>query len=105
MLTDDVHIVDGLIRTLDLVITIYCDQAFSDLEESLKMEAAGVITSYFSYTAQGFGDSFAPQDLNRKLFELAQVRYSTIDNIKDVITPAFNEVIQLNNLTVNVEFI
>jgi len=105
MLTDDINVVDGLIRTLDLIVTIYCDTAFKDLEESLKVGAATLITSFFSYDRMGFGQEFTPQELNRLIFELAEVRYSTIDNIKDTIIPAFNEVIQLNNLTVNVEFI
>ena len=105
MLTDDVNVVDGLIRTLDLVVTIYCDDAFRDLEEKLKVAAANLITTHFSYDSFAFGTPFSPQDLNRKIFDLSQVRYSTIDNITDVIVPAFNEVVQLNNLTVNIEFI
>jgi hypothetical protein len=105
MLTDSVNVVDGLIRTVDLVTTIYSDVAFRDLEESIKIDVASRILQYFSYTNLGFGAEFAPQTLNRKLYDITEVRYSTIDNIKDIITPQFNEVVQLNNLTINVEFV
>jgi len=105
MLTDEVNVVDGLIRTVDLVVTIYSDEAFRDLEESIKIAVASEISLFFSYVSLGFGDSFAPQTLNRLLYDIAEVRYSTIDNIENIITPQFNEVIQLNNLTINIEFI
>mgnify|MGYP003112007899 CR=1 FL=1 len=102
MLTDEVVVVDGLIRTLDLIVTIYIDSALSDLEDSVKRDAANVIENYFSYNRFGFGTPFIPQDLNRKIFDLSDIRYSTIDNVSDTITVDFNEVVQLNNLTINV---
>jgi len=105
MLTDEINVVDGLIRTLDLVITLYCDEAYRDLEEKLKISAASKVTNYFSYTNLGFGDTFLPQDLARSIYDIVEVRYSTVDNITESITASFNEVIQLNNLTVNIEFI
>ena len=105
MLTDEVVIVDGLIRTLDLIVTLFVDSALSDKEDTVKQEAATIITDYFSYSRFGFGDAFSPQDLNRSIFDLSNVRYSTIDNVKEAIELDFNEVIQLNNVTINVTFI
>jgi len=105
MLTDEVVVVDGLIRTLDLIVTLFVDSSLSDKEESIKQEASNVITDFFSYARFGFGDAFVPQELNRKIFDLTNVRYSTIDNISDAISVDFNEVVQLNNVTINVSFI
>jgi len=105
MLTDEVVIVDGLIRTLDLIITLYIDTALRDGEETIKQKAANIVTSFFSYSKFGFGDVFIPQELNRSLFSINEVRYSTIDNIDRNILPNFNEVIQLNNITLNVAYV
>jgi len=105
MLTDEVVIVDGLIRTLDLIITLYVDISLMDYEESIKAEATKVIQGFFAYDRFGFAKPFIPEELNRNLFNINRVRYSTLDNIKTTITPDFNEVIQLNNITVNVSYI
>ncbi len=105
MLTDEVNVVDGLIRTLDLVVTVFCDEAFRDLEEKIKVSVSTIIRNYFSYSNFDFGKVFTPQDLNRLIYDVNEVRYSTIDNVKDPVTANFNEVIQLNNLTLNVTFI
>ena len=43
MLTDEVTIVDGLIRTLDLKTTIFVDQTFQPFEEDVKRVKPGVI--------------------------------------------------------------
>ena len=102
MLTDEVVIADGLIRTLDLIITVYVDSSLEDLEDSIKREAASIVENYFSYSRFGFGTVFNPQELNRMLFNLSNIRYSSIDNILNTIEVDFNEVIQLNNLTINI---
>ena len=105
MLTDELVIVDGLIRTLDLITTLYVDIALVDYEETIKAEATQVIQGFFSYSNFQFGSRFIPEELNRELFNLNKVRYSTIDNFKAAITPDFNEVIQLNNITINISYI
>ena len=105
MLTDDVVVVDGLIRTLDIIVTLYVDTSLIDYEESIKTGAVNVIQQFFSYDKFGFGSSFVPEELNRQLFNLNKVRYSTIDNFDRAIKPSFNEVIQLNNITVNTAYI
>jgi len=105
MLTDELVIVDGLVRTLDILVTVYVDLSLIDYEETIKAEATQTIQGFFAYDRLGFGNSFIPEELNRNLFNINKVRYSTIDNVKDTITPEFNEVIQLNNLTINVAYI
>tara|TARA_R110002020_G_scaffold6364_5_gene26972 strand:+ start:16902 stop:18515 length:1614 start_codon:yes stop_codon:yes gene_type:complete len=105
MLTDELVIVDGLIRTLDLVSTLYVDISLLDYEETIKAEAIQVIQNFFSYTSFQFGTRFVPEELNRDLFNLNKIRYSTIDNFDSAITPDFNEVIQLNNITINISYI
>ena len=105
MLTDEIVIVDGLIRTLDIIITLYIDISLVDYEETIKAEATKAIQGFFAYDRFGFSKSFIPEELNRNLFNLNRVRYSTIDNVKTTITPDFNEVIQLNNITLNVSYI
>ena len=52
-----------------------------------------------------FGQDFNVSEMNRQIFEVDEVRYSTIDNIEKDITIDFNEIIQLNNLTINVSLI
>ena len=105
MITDEVVVADGLIRTLDLVTTIYIDAAFADTEEQVKGQAAEVIMKYLSYSRFGFGTPLVTQDLARLLYDINSIRYSTIDNIEGTITVDFNEVIQLNNLTINVAYL
>jgi len=105
MLTDELVIVDGLVRTLDLVVTLYVDTALVNYEETIKSTAIAAIQGHFSYNKFGFGIPFIPEELNRDLFALNQVRYSSIDNVSETITADFNEVIQLNNITINVAYI
>jgi len=87
------------------VVTVYSDEAFRDLEEGIKISVAALIGNYFSYASLSFGEAFSPQHLNRLIYDIDEVRYSTVDNIKETIIPQFNEVIQLNNLTTNIEFV
>jgi len=105
MLTDEVVIVDGLIRTLDLVVTLFVDSSLKSIEDVVRRKASDIMTSFFSYTKFDFGVTFVPQDLNRQIFDLSEVRYSTIDNIDENISVDFNEVIALNNLTINFSYI
>ena len=52
-----------------------------------------------------FGQKLIIGDLNRAIFELDEVRYSTIDNLSQDVDIDFNEIMQLNNLTVNVNLL
>lgn len=105
MLTDEVVVVDGLIRTLDLGITLRCDSKYRANQEIIKLKAKDKVLSYFGVDNTDFGMSFNAQDLNRALFEIPEVRFSTVDNVDQEIKIQFNEVIQLNNLSINIVFV
>ena len=52
-----------------------------------------------------FGQALVLSDLNRTIFEVDVVRMSSIDNLSTNIEVDFNEIIQLNNLTINFEYL
>jgi len=105
MLTDELVIVDGLIRTLDLVITLRLDKEYRGKEEDIKLKVRDVIQNYFSVDNNDFGKELNLLDLNRAIFEVKEVRFSTIDNLDRNVKIDFNEIIQLNNLQLNVVFV
>ncbi len=105
MATDEVVIVDGLIRTLDLVTTVKIDKELQGLEESIKTKVRNKILTYMNVENREFGESLNISELNREIFEVEEIRYSTIDNIDQDIFVDFNEIIQLNNLTIKVEYL
>lgn len=105
MATDDVVIVDGLIRTLDLVTTIRIDREEEKNQDQIKAKVRDKIMSYMNVDNRDFGQDFIVSELNRQIFEVDEVRISTVDNIEGSLTIDFNEIIQLNNLTINVSLI
>lgn len=105
MLTDEVVVVDGLIRTLDLILTLRVDKKYSFLEGTIKSKASAKISEHFNVDNTDFGKEFIPQSLVYKIFEIPEVRYATIDNVVDSIKVEFNEIIQLNNYTINVVYV
>lgn len=105
MLTTEVVAVDGLIRTMDLAVTITMDKRFKFDEARLLSKAKERVLDYFNIDNTDFGEQFIPQDLIKHILEEQQIRYATVDNVDDTITVGFNEVIQLNNLTISAEYI
>lgn len=105
MLTDEPVVVDGLIRTLDIVVTVTCDRKYKLKEDELKSIIRDKILTYFNVDNTDFGEAFVPQDLVRTLVEVPEVRYATIDNVDKVIKTDFNEIIQLNNLNISIVYI
>jgi len=105
MMTDDIVIVDGLIRTLDLVCTVQVDLEQKQNEESIKARVRDRILNYLSVDNMEFGEGLRVSDLNRQIFEVDQVRFSTLDNVNQNLSVDFNEIIQLNNLTINVDYL
>jgi len=101
MLTDEVVVVDGLIRTLDLVVTIRIDKELEAFTQTIEQETAQKILEFFNIDNSDFGKPFIATELNREIFRLPNVRYSTVDNLPEVINVEFNEIIQLNNFTIN----
>lgn len=105
MMTDDIVVVDGLIRTLDLVCTIRIDLEQKQNEDSIKGKVRDKILNYLSIDNTEFGEALIVADLNRQIFEVDEVRFSTLDNVNQDIRVDFNEIIQLNNLIINVEYL
>jgi len=105
MATDDIVIVDGLIRTLDLVTTIRIDQADEENQDQIQAKVRDKILTYMNVDNRTFGEDFSVAEINREIFEVEEVRFSTIDNVEQNITLDFNEIIQLNNLTINIELL
>jgi hypothetical protein len=105
MLTDEPVIVDGLIRTLDLFVSLKCDKKYFKREEDIKLKARNKILEFFNVDNTDFGVTFIPQDLTKHLTSIDEIRYSTVDNIDKAIKVDFNEIIQLNNLTISISFL
>ena len=105
MLTDEIVIVDGLVRTLDLAVTINIDKSLRSKEEVIKARVRDRILDYFAVDNNDFHKALVISDLNRAIFTVDEVRYSTIDNLTDNIIIDFNEIIQLNNLNISVKYV
>lgn len=106
LITDDVVIADGLIRTLDLIITINIDRRFQGIESTIVTKVSQAINNFFLSDNMDFGDTVVFANLTRQIFSIPEVRYSTIDNFdQESINIDFNEVIQLNNLVINVSYV
>lgn len=103
--TVDVVVVDGLIRTLDIITTIRVDRALKSKEEEIKQKVKNKIVYYFNTDNVEFGQGLIVADLNREIFTIPEIKYSTIDNLDPIINLEFNELLQLNNLEINVEYV
>lgn len=103
MLTDEIVIVDGLIRTLDLILSVRVDKYLAAKEEDIKLQVKNKIVEFFNVDNRDFGEAFVCGDLTRYLFDISDIRYATVDNLfSDVIKVDFNEIVQLNNFTINI---
>ncbi len=106
MLTDEVVVVDGLVRTLDLVVTITLDEKFRRSEGQLIQSARRSILNYMNIDNTDFSEPFVPQDLIRiLLMDETNIRYAEVTNVEKPIKVGFNEIIQLNNLAIRVEYV
>jgi len=105
MATDEVVIVDGLIRTLDLVTTIRIDEEQKGNQNQIISKVRRKILDYMNVDNREFGEALYLSELNRQIFEVDEVRFSTIDNLTQDVRVDFNEIIQLNNLTIKIELL
>jgi len=105
MLTDEPVVVDGLIRTLDIFLTIHIEKKFKNFQSDITNRVRSKIIEYFNVDNAEFGEPFKPLDLIRFILEVPDVRFATIDNIDSPIVVDFNEIIQINNFTINVVLI
>jgi hypothetical protein len=104
MLTDEVVVVDGLVRALDFQVTIVIDKELKNIEESIKASVRDKVLDYFKVDNLSFGKSFVLSDITRKLVDVDKVLYIKIDNLDTDISIDYNEIIQLNNLVINVNY-
>ena len=106
MITDEVVVVDGLIRTFDIDITLNVEEKFRRNESIIIQSAKASILDYMNFNNTDFGESFVPQDLIRVLLKNeTNIRFAEVTNVKSPIRVGFNEIIQLNNLAIKVEYI
>jgi predicted transcriptional regulator len=90
---------------LDVIITLKVDDKYQPIENSIKSKVSQKVLEYFNVDNNDFGKEFNPQELLYKVFEVEEVRYATVDNIKDSIKLNFNEISQLNNYTLNISYV
>jgi len=106
MLTDEVVVVDGLIRTMDLFLVLTLDSNFKTGQNDIIQSARQLTQQYFNIDNTDFGEPFVPQDLIRYILDNEpNIRYARVDNVESPISVGFNEIIQLNNLNINVSFV
>ena len=105
MLTDQIVVNDGVIRTLDLTLTLRVDREYREIEQDIKRKVSSQILSFFAVDNMNFGQDFLKVDLERKIFQLGEVRFATIDNISDTVRVDHNEIIQLNNFSLDIVYL
>jgi len=106
MLTDEVVVVDGLIRTMDLFLVLSLDSNFKMGQNQIVQSARDLTQRYFSVDNTDFGEPFVPEDLVRYILDNEpNIRYARVANIDSSISVSFNEIIQLNNLNIETSFV
>ena len=105
MLTDDIVVSDGVIRTLDLVATVFIDSSNRRNADNIKQKAANELLRYFNVDNMEFGQVLSLADLNNFMLQVPEVRFFKINNIDSDIYLNFNEIIQLNNFEFSVELV
>jgi len=105
MLTDDIVVSDGVIRTLDLVATLYIDKSNRRNADNIKQKTANELLKYFNVDNMEFGQVLSLADLNNFMLQVPEVRFFKVNNIDSDIYLNFNEIIQLNNFEFSVELV
>ena len=105
MLTDDIVVSDGVIRTLDLVATLYIDKSNRRNADNIKQKAANELLNYFNVDNMEFGQVLSIADLNNFMLQVPEIRFFKVNNIDSDIYLNFNEIIQLNNFEFTVELV
>ena len=105
MLTDDIVISDGVVRTLDLVCTLYIDKSNKRFADSIKQKAANQLLDYFNVDNLAFGQKVSISDIQNAMLAVPEVRFFKVDNLSDDVHVNFNEIVQLNNFEFSVELV
>lgn len=107
MLSDEIVIVDGLVKTLDLVVRVIADKRYRIQEDYLKTKVVNSIIKFFNVDNTDFGETVRFGQLQRAVIdEVPEVQYLLIENFdEDEIPMNFNEIVQLNNVEINFRYI
>jgi hypothetical protein len=101
----EVTLVDGLIRTLDLVVTLRVQKELSPKEEEIKGKARNALLEFFNVDNFDFGETLVLSDIVRVLFNIPEIKFATVDNLTSDIYMEMNEIVQLNNFTIQVTYV
>ena len=105
MLTDELTIVDGLVRTLDLVCTVFIDRDRQLNTQDIQRRVSAKIQEFFDIANMDFGTPVKFADLTNFVLEDNAVRYFKVENYTSDIFSGFNEIVQLNNFELNVQIV
>jgi len=105
MMTDELTIVDGVIRTVDLVCTVTTDTFNKAKEGTIRQAVAKKINEQLSYNTMEFGLPLNFSDLTSAVLGVDNVRMFTVDNYSGDISVSFNEIIQLNNYEISINYV
>lgn len=105
MMTDELTIVDGVIRTLDLNCTLLVDEADTYRRNAIKQDAADGLLKYFDVDNREFGEALSLSKLQNYMNDIPGVRYFKVDNFPGDIYANLNEIIQLNNFEITVDIV
>ena len=105
MMTDELTIVDGVIRTVDLVCTVTTDISNKSKEGTIRQAVAKRISDQLNYDNMEFGLPLNFSNLTSAVLGVDNVRMFTVDNFAGDISVSFNEIIQLNNYEISVNYV
>jgi len=91
---------------MDVVLSVSLDEKYELNEATIANKIKTAVLEYFNIDNREFGETFYPDDLGRHVFDVVpEARLAVIDNYKDAVRLDFNEILQLNNLTVNFQYV
>ena len=105
MLTDDIVISDGVVRTLDIVATLYIDKSNKRFIDSIQQKAADKLLEYFNVDNLAFGQKITMSDVSNFMLTVPEIRFFKVDNLPKDIYVNFNEIVQLNNFEFSTELV
>ena len=105
MLTDDIVISDGVVRTLDMVATLYIDKSNKRFIDSIQQKAADKLLEFFDVDNLAFGQKISMADVNNFMLTVPEIRFFQVNNLPEEVYVNFNEIVQLNNFEFSTELV
>lgn len=105
MLTDEIVISDGVVRTLDIVATLFIDKSQRAFADNIKAKAANRLVEYFNIDNVAFGQKISIADITNFMLEVPEIRFFNVDNLPADVFLNFNEIAQINNFEFTIEFV